>query len=73
MFISTEKANLFIGRHLLYNRFDFELVTPGNLERECNEEYCNFEEAREIFGDQEKTVIALLLVAYKGDISKVNA
>ncbi|XP_034974057.1 transmembrane gamma-carboxyglutamic acid protein 4 isoform X1 [Zootoca vivipara] len=71
VFISTEEANLFIGRHLLYNRFDFELVTPGDLERECNEEYCNFEEAREIFGDQEKTVIALLLLAYKGDISKI--
>ncbi|XP_033007510.1 transmembrane gamma-carboxyglutamic acid protein 4 isoform X2 [Lacerta agilis] len=57
VFISTEEANLFFGRHLLYNRFDFELVTPGDLERECNEEYCNFEEAREIFGDQEKTML----------------
>ncbi|XP_003214745.1 transmembrane gamma-carboxyglutamic acid protein 4 [Anolis carolinensis] len=55
VFISAEKANLFIGRHLLYNRFDFELFTPGNLERECYEEQCNIEEAREFFDDPEKT------------------
>nr|XP_060622499.1 transmembrane gamma-carboxyglutamic acid protein 4 [Anolis sagrei ordinatus] len=55
VFISAEKANLFIGRHLLNNRFDFELFTPGNLERECYEEQCNIEEAREFFDDPEKT------------------
>uniref|UniRef100_A0A8C5SE14 Proline rich and Gla domain 4 n=2 Tax=Laticauda laticaudata TaxID=8630 RepID=A0A8C5SE14_LATLA len=54
--ILAEKANLFIGRHLLYNRFDFELITQGDLERECYEEQCNFEEAREIFQDSKKTM-----------------
>uniref|UniRef100_A0A4W5JYB0 Proline rich Gla (G-carboxyglutamic acid) 4 (transmembrane) n=1 Tax=Hucho hucho TaxID=62062 RepID=A0A4W5JYB0_9TELE len=44
-----EQANAFLGRHLLANRFDFELFTPGNLERECFEEVCNYEEAREVF------------------------
>uniref|UniRef100_A0A8C4WNX7 Gla domain-containing protein n=1 Tax=Gopherus evgoodei TaxID=1825980 RepID=A0A8C4WNX7_9SAUR len=39
----------FLGRRLLYNHWDFELVTPGNLERECWEEVCNYEEAREVF------------------------
>lgn len=28
----------------------------GNLERECIEEKCNFEEAREVFENVEKTV-----------------
>lgn len=43
-------------RRLLYNRFDLELFTPGDMERECYEEFCNYEEAREIIGDDEKTV-----------------
>ncbi|KAJ8416253.1 hypothetical protein AAFF_G00382750 [Aldrovandia affinis] len=49
VFVQEEVAKTFLGRHLLFNRFDFELFTPGNLERECNEEVCNYEEAREIF------------------------
>lgn len=56
VFTSAEEANLFIGRHLLYNRFDFEIIVPGNLERECLEEQCTYEEAREVFRDPEKTV-----------------
>ncbi|NWX86930.1 TMG4 protein, partial [Nothoprocta ornata] len=56
VFISEKDANLFIGRHLLNNRFDFEAFTPDNLERECFEELCNYEEAREVFEDSEKTM-----------------
>lgn len=37
-------------------RFDLELFTPGDLERECQEELCNYEEAREIFVDEDKTM-----------------
>ncbi|XP_054691944.1 venom prothrombin activator notecarin-D2-like isoform X2 [Grus americana] len=33
-----------------------EEIRPGNLERECNEEKCSFEEAKEIFHSQEKTM-----------------
>ncbi|NXF03114.1 TMG4 protein, partial [Smithornis capensis] len=51
VFTSGKEANLFIGRHLLNNRFDFEAFTADNLERECYEELCNYEEAREIFED----------------------
>lgn len=57
MFASAKEANLFIGRHLLNNRFDFEAFTPDNLERECMEELCSYEEAREIFEDPDRTVI----------------
>ncbi|XP_017369768.1 transmembrane gamma-carboxyglutamic acid protein 4 isoform X2 [Cebus imitator] len=55
VFTSKEEANFFIHRRLLYNRFDLELFTPGDLERECTEELCNYEEAREIFVDEDKT------------------
>ncbi|XP_058486410.1 transmembrane gamma-carboxyglutamic acid protein 4 [Solea solea] len=49
VFVESGDANSFLGRHLLFNRFDFEIFVPGNLERECHEEVCNYEEAREVF------------------------
>lgn len=51
VFVDEGDANSFLGRHLLFNRFDFEIFVPGNLERECVEEVCNYEEAREVFED----------------------
>ncbi|NXC20185.1 TMG4 protein, partial [Corythaeola cristata] len=57
VFTSEKEANLFIGRHLLNNRFDFEAFTADNLERECFEELCSYEEAREVFEDPDKTCI----------------
>ncbi|NXT74035.1 TMG4 protein, partial [Zapornia atra] len=56
VFTSEKEANLFIGRHLLNNRFDFEAFTADNLERECFEEMCSYEEAREFFEDPDKTM-----------------
>ncbi|NWS68361.1 TMG4 protein, partial [Crotophaga sulcirostris] len=56
VFTSEKEANLFIGRHLLNNRFDFEAFTADNLERECFEELCNYEEAREVHEDPVKTM-----------------
>ncbi|XP_016887904.1 transmembrane gamma-carboxyglutamic acid protein 4 isoform X2 [Cynoglossus semilaevis] len=49
IFVGAGDAHSFLGRHLLFNRFDFEIFVPGNLERECFEEVCNYEEAREVF------------------------
>lgn len=49
VFVEEVEANAFLGRHLLFNRFDFEIFVAGNLERECYEEICNYEEAREVF------------------------
>uniref|UniRef100_A0A3Q3H427 Gla domain-containing protein n=1 Tax=Labrus bergylta TaxID=56723 RepID=A0A3Q3H427_9LABR len=40
----------------------FEEVKPGNLERECVEEICDHEEAREVFENVLKTVQRLLTV-----------
>ncbi|XP_018423201.1 PREDICTED: transmembrane gamma-carboxyglutamic acid protein 4 [Nanorana parkeri] len=56
VFKDGEDASSFLGRRLLYNQFDFEMFVPGNLERECNEEQCNYEEAREIFEDHDATM-----------------
>ncbi|CAL8353285.1 unnamed protein product [Merluccius merluccius] len=55
VFVEEEEANTFLGRRLLFNRFDFEIFTPGNLERECYEEDCNYEEAREVFENDKDT------------------
>ncbi|KAJ8248944.1 hypothetical protein GJAV_G00229480 [Gymnothorax javanicus] len=55
VFVEDEAAHAFLRRHLLFNRFDFELFTPGDLERECMEETCNYEEAREIFESDSAT------------------
>lgn len=55
VFLHETSADSFLSRSLLYNSWDFELVTPGNVERECMEEVCSYEEAREIFEDDQKT------------------
>ncbi|XP_062054029.1 transmembrane gamma-carboxyglutamic acid protein 4 [Lepus europaeus] len=70
VFTSKEAANVFIRRRLLYNRFDLELFTPGDLERECNEELCNYEEAREIFVDEDKTMTFWQEYSIKGPSTK---
>ncbi|XP_034046746.1 transmembrane gamma-carboxyglutamic acid protein 2 [Thalassophryne amazonica] len=53
--MDEQSAFSFLSRSLLYNSWDFELVVPGNLERECIEEICSYEEAREVFEDNMKT------------------
>ncbi|KAM6157863.1 transmembrane gamma-carboxyglutamic acid protein 4 [Rhynchocyon petersi] len=70
VFTSKEEANFFIHRRLLHNRFDLELFTPGDLERECIEELCNYEEAREIFVDEDKTRLFWQKYSTKGPTTK---
>ncbi|XP_028311041.1 transmembrane gamma-carboxyglutamic acid protein 2 [Gouania willdenowi] len=53
--VDGRAAASFLSRTLLYNSWDFELVVPDDLERECNEEQCSFEEAREVFEDDIQT------------------
>ncbi|XP_023204228.1 transmembrane gamma-carboxyglutamic acid protein 2-like isoform X2 [Xiphophorus maculatus] len=55
VFLDAESATSFMSRSLLANHWDFELVVKGDLQRECIDETCNYEEAREIFEDDEKT------------------
>ncbi|XP_068606330.1 transmembrane gamma-carboxyglutamic acid protein 2 isoform X2 [Brachionichthys hirsutus] len=55
--VDEQSAASFLSRSLLYNSWDFELVVPDNLERECQEEMCSYEEAREVFEDNSQTDI----------------
>lgn len=55
MFIQKENADKFLARAKRANSF-LEEIKQGNIERECNEERCSKEEAREAFENQEKTV-----------------
>ncbi|XP_024434701.2 coagulation factor X isoform X2 [Desmodus rotundus] len=54
VFIKRERASTFLERVRRANTI-FEELKKGNLERECLEETCSYEEAREIFEDVEKT------------------
>ncbi|XP_044038716.1 transmembrane gamma-carboxyglutamic acid protein 2 isoform X2 [Siniperca chuatsi] len=53
--VDAQSATSFLSRSLLYNSWDFELVVADNLERECVEEKCSYEEAREVFEDDTQT------------------
>ncbi|XP_055992833.1 transmembrane gamma-carboxyglutamic acid protein 2 [Sorex fumeus] len=58
IFLDSPEAQNFLGplkRVPRANHWDLELFTPGNLERECIEEKCSFEEAREYFEDNTLT------------------
>jgi len=56
VFLDERSAGSFISRKLLKNSWDFEAVVPGNIERECMEEICSYEEAREVFEDDKLAV-----------------
>lgn len=55
VFLKQKEANGILQRHRRANSF-FEEIKLGSLERECMEEKCSFEEAREIYHDDERTV-----------------
>lgn len=59
MLVEEQSASSFLSRSLLYNSWDFELVVADNLERECVEEKCSYEEAREVFEDNTQTVMTI--------------
>ncbi|XP_066230102.1 transmembrane gamma-carboxyglutamic acid protein 2 [Saccopteryx leptura] len=58
VFLDSPEAQRFLGsrrRIPRANHWDLELFTPGNLERECIQEKCSWEEAREYFEDNTQT------------------
>lgn len=55
VFLPRDRAHSVLQRVRRANSF-LEEVKKGNLERECREEACSYEEAREVFEDTEKTV-----------------
>uniref|UniRef100_A0A1D5R2U2 Tetraspanin-7 n=1 Tax=Macaca mulatta TaxID=9544 RepID=A0A1D5R2U2_MACMU len=62
VFLTGEKANSVLKRYPRANGF-FEEIRQGNIERECKEEFCTFEEAREAFENNEKTITGVILLA----------
>ncbi|XP_070769721.1 coagulation factor IXa, partial [Enoplosus armatus] len=56
VFLSSQAADSVLRRHKRYNTGLFEEWLEGNLERECIEEVCDLEEARETFENDQKTM-----------------
>lgn len=56
MFVERDDANAVLQRWRRANSGFLEEMQQGNLERECIEEICDYEEAREVFEDDDKTV-----------------
>lgn len=59
VFISADDANSIIKRQRRANSLLLEEVLQGSLERECLEERCTQEEAREVFENDEMLVSIL--------------
>uniref|UniRef100_A0A8C3PAB4 Coagulation factor VII n=1 Tax=Chrysemys picta bellii TaxID=8478 RepID=A0A8C3PAB4_CHRPI len=55
VFLKQEQANSLLKRQRRANSF-FEELKIGSLQRECFEEVCSYEEAREIFQDVKRTM-----------------
>ncbi|XP_013908296.1 PREDICTED: coagulation factor IX [Thamnophis sirtalis] len=71
VFINQEEASTILHRNRRFNTGRLEEVLQGNLERECLEEICSYEEAREIFENDEKTM-AFWTVYVDGDQCEPN-
>uniref|UniRef100_A0A3P8V1S9 Coagulation factor IX n=1 Tax=Cynoglossus semilaevis TaxID=244447 RepID=A0A3P8V1S9_CYNSE len=56
VFLSGRAAVSLLRRQKRHNTGVFEELLQGNLERECVEEVCDLEEARETFEDDEQTM-----------------
>lgn len=56
VFVQKDEAHGILNRLKRANSGWFEELKTGNLERECLEEKCSFEEAREVFEHTEATV-----------------
>lgn len=56
VFLRRDDANSVLRRSRRANSGFLEEVKGGNLERECIEEVCDYEEAREVFEDDDLTV-----------------
>ncbi|RVE64047.1 hypothetical protein OJAV_G00142440 [Oryzias javanicus] len=57
VFVSQQTAHTVLHRQRRFNSGHLEeILQKDNLERECKEEVCTMEEAREVFEDHEKTM-----------------
>lgn len=56
MFLDADEAHDVLVRTRRYNSGWLEELQKGDLKRECLEEICSYEEAREVFEHSETTV-----------------
>lgn len=56
VFLPTSKANEILVRRKRASSYLLEELFEGNLEKECYEEICVYEEAREVFENDASTV-----------------
>lgn len=63
VFLHGQDASQVLSRRRRANTF-WEELKKGNMERECVEERCSYEEAREIFEDVKKTVGRLFVYLF---------
>uniref|UniRef100_A0A3P8W5M1 Coagulation factor VIIi n=1 Tax=Cynoglossus semilaevis TaxID=244447 RepID=A0A3P8W5M1_CYNSE len=56
VFVEQHDANNILQRWRRANSGFLEELKQGNLERECIEEICSYEEAREVFEDEDRTI-----------------
>lgn len=61
VFLDTEQAHDILIRTRRHNSGWLEELQAGDLRRECLEEQCTYEEAREVFEHTETTVRTILL------------
>lgn len=66
MFLTEDKANSVLKRYPRANTF-LEEIKQGDIEHECKEEICSYEEAREAFENEEKTVCFAVYVKMGGE------
>uniref|UniRef100_A0A3B4B4G5 Coagulation factor IX n=1 Tax=Periophthalmus magnuspinnatus TaxID=409849 RepID=A0A3B4B4G5_9GOBI len=67
VFTSQQSANAVLSRPRRYNSGLEEVLKKDNLERECKEEQCTMEEARECFENDEKTCFMCAVFGADGD------
>ena len=60
MFLAKEEASQILNRQKRAN-FGFEEIKEGDLQRECYDEQCNYEEVHEVFEEDTQTVFQRLL------------
>uniref|UniRef100_A0A7N8Y9V0 Growth arrest-specific 6 n=1 Tax=Mastacembelus armatus TaxID=205130 RepID=A0A7N8Y9V0_9TELE len=70
--LCPEEANQFLSRHRRANQV-FEETKQGHLERECVEERCTKEEAREVFENDPETYSLYVSVFYRLNFKAITS
>uniref|UniRef100_A0A3Q3A9V5 Coagulation factor VIIi n=1 Tax=Kryptolebias marmoratus TaxID=37003 RepID=A0A3Q3A9V5_KRYMA len=62
LFMEKHEADSVLRRWRRANSGFLEEIKQGNLERECVEEICDYEEAREVFEDDDRTSVKIIVI-----------